>query len=45
MDDENTYISTDEFGRYWIFDWDSDEPFSGPYDTPEDARKALKEDE
>lgn len=38
------YISTDEFGRFWVFDG-NDVPFNGPYDTFDDAKKDYPEAE
>ena len=32
------YVDMDELGRFWVFN-DEDEPYGGPYDTPEDAVK------
>lgn len=36
------YIATDELGRFIVFT-DNDEPYAGPYDTPEAARAAHPE--
>lgn len=38
------YITTDEFGRYWIVD-ENNEPVNGPFDVPEEANEAIAEDD
>ncbi|WP_256378818.1 hypothetical protein [Brucella sp. 2280] len=37
-------IIVDEFGRLWLAD-ENGNPYSGPYDTLEDAQKALENDD
>jgi hypothetical protein len=34
------YVGQDEFGRSWLFN-ESDKPFSGPYDTLDEAQTVL----
>jgi hypothetical protein len=38
------YLTTDEFGRYWIVD-ENDQPVHGPCDTEEEADETIAEDE